>query len=79
MSPAQYAWEALSNTMRLYAESSARFHYLMQVDQEEAVANLDRAFEAKLESFHRLYDLTKSAPGFGYFDHADTSLMIVLR
>ncbi|MCR1828776.1 MULTISPECIES: hypothetical protein [Pseudomonadaceae] len=79
MSPTQYAWEALSNTMRLYAESSARFHYLMQVDQEEAVANLDRAFEAKLESFHRLYDLTKSVPGFGYFDHADTSLMIVLR
>lgn len=79
MSPAQYAWEALSNTMRLYAESSARFHSLMQVDQEEAVANHDRAFEAKLESFHRLYDVTKNLPGFDYFNHADTSLMIVLR
>jgi hypothetical protein len=79
MSPAQFAWEALSNTMRLYAESSARFHALMKVDQEEAVANHDRAFEAKLESFHRLYDVTKNLPGFDYFNHADTSLLILLR
>ncbi|WP_443692582.1 hypothetical protein ACRZ5O_33435 [Pseudomonas protegens] len=79
MSPAQFAWEALSNTMRLYAESSARIHALMEVDQEEAVANHDRAFEAKLESFHRLYDVTKNLPGFDYFNHADTSLLIVLR
>lgn len=79
MTPAQHAWEALSNTMRLYAESSARFRSLVQVDQEEAVANHDRAFEAKLESFHRLYDVTKNLPGFDYFRHADISLLIVLR
>lgn len=60
-------------------KSSARFHSLMQVDQEEAIANHDRAFEAKLESFHRLYDVTKNLPGFDFFNHADTSLLIVLR
>lgn len=41
---------------------------LMQADQEEGVANLDRAFEAKQESFHRLCDPTKSTPSFAYFE-----------
>lgn len=40
----------------------------MQADQEEGVANLDRAFEAKQESFHRLCDPTKSTPSFAYFE-----------
>lgn len=79
MTPIQSAWEALSNSMRLYAESSLKFKQLFDVDAEEAVANHDRAFEAKLEAFHRLYDLTKGLSGFEYFKHADTALLVHLR
>jgi hypothetical protein len=79
MTPIQSAWETLSNSMRLYAESSAKFKQLFSVDAEEAINNHDRAFESKLEAFHRLYDITNTLPGFGYFEHADTSLLICLR
>lgn len=79
MTPIQSAWEALSNCMRLYAESSANFQRLRAVDADEAIANHDRAFEAKLEAFHRLYDVTSSLPPFSYFGHGDTSLVIQLR
>lgn len=65
--------------MRLYAESSANFQRLRAVDPDEAIANHDRAFEAKLEAFHRLYDVTCTLPPFSYFDHGDTSLVIQLR
>jgi hypothetical protein len=37
------------------------------------------AMEAKLEKFHVLYDITKNLPGFDYFGHGDTSLVIALR
>lgn len=77
--PIHYAWEGLSNTMRLYVESRLRFKSLFEVDREEAVNNQDRAVEAKLEKFHTLYDVTKHLPGFNYLDHGDTSLLIVLR
>lgn len=79
MKSAQDAWSALSNSMRLYAESRLKFKALFAVDTEEAVCNHDRAFEAKLECFHRFYDVTKALAGFDYFSHADTSLLIVLR
>lgn len=52
---------------------------LLAEDVEEAVSNVDRAFEQKLERFHTLYDLTKSLSGFDYFERADTSLVLVLR
>lgn len=52
---------------------------LLKVDREEAVHNVDRAFEQILEKFHGLYDLTKSSSPFDYFGRADTSLVIVLR
>lgn len=71
------ALEKLSNSMRIYAENSTKFHQLRQIDTEEAINNLDRAFEAKLEAFHSLYDVTKD--GFAYFEHVDTSLLILLR
>lgn len=45
--------------MRLYGEAQMRFGNLVQVDPEEAVDNVDRAFEAKLEAFHTLYDVSK--------------------
>lgn len=65
--------------MRLYAEASMRFKSLFLVDQEEAINNLDRAFEAKLESFHSVYDITKNEGYVDYFNHADTAMVIVLR
>lgn len=73
----QSAVDKLSNTMRIYGETKMQFEKLRFVDKEEAINNLDRAFEAKLEAFHSLYDVTKS--DFNYFEHADTALLIVLR
>lgn len=71
------ALDKLSNTMRIYCEASEDFDRLKLIDNEEAIDNLDRAFEAKLEAFHSLYDVSTSE--FKYFDHVDTSLLILLR
>lgn len=79
MTSAQRAWEGLANSMRLYVESKLRFNGVFAVDREEAVKNQDMAMEAKLEKFHVLYDVTKNLPGFDYFGHGDTSLIIALR
>jgi hypothetical protein len=65
--------------MRLYVESKLRFKELFEIDREEAINNQEMAMEAKLEKFHALYDVTKNLPGFDYFCHGDTSLLIVLR
>ncbi len=73
----QIVLDKLSNSMRIYAENSTKFHQLRQVDEEEAINNLDRAFEAKLEAFHSVYDVTKD--NFKYFEHVDTFLLIMLR
>jgi len=73
----QLSIEKLSNAMRIYAENSENFHRLRLIDEEEAINNLDRAFEAKLEAFHSLYDVSKKY--VSYFDYADTNLLIVLR
>ncbi|MGM5092368.1 hypothetical protein ACD589_38015 [Rhizobium sp. 814_E9_N1_1] len=67
----------LANSMRIYAEANARFNELKKVDLEEAIDNLDRAFEAKLEAFHSVYDVDRAV--FNYFDHADTALILMLR
>ncbi|MGK5011563.1 hypothetical protein [Janthinobacterium sp. MDB2-8] len=75
----QHAWENLSNTLRLYVESHMDFAALYKVDRPDAVTRQDRALEAKLEKFHTLYDVTKHVPGFDFFRHADTSLLIVMR
>ena len=75
----QHAWENLSNTLRLYVESHMDFAALYKVDRPDAVTRQDRALEAKLEKFHTLYDVTKHVPGFDFFKHADTSLLIVMR
>ncbi|WP_230280465.1 hypothetical protein [Croceicoccus sp. Ery15] len=71
------AIRSLANTMRLYGEAQMRFGNLVQVDPEEAVDNVDRAFEAKLEAFHTLYDVSKEH--FPYFEHGDTGLLIAIR
>ena len=77
MKTKQIAVDKLSNTMRLYGEARYNFERLKLEDQEEAINNLDRAFESKLEVFHSLYDVTKA--DFNFFDHADTALLILIR
>ncbi|WP_218015942.1 hypothetical protein [Brevundimonas vesicularis] len=67
----------LANTMRLYVEAHLRFPGIFDVDREEAVNNLDRAFEAKLNAFHSLYDVSKTS--FPYSDFGDTALLIAVR
>lgn len=71
------AVSTLANSMRLYVEAHFRFGDLFKVDPEEAIDNIDRAFEAKLEAFHSLYDVSKKL--FPYFDHGDTALIIAVR
>jgi hypothetical protein len=46
----------LANTMRLYVETHVRFAGLLNVDREEAINNLDRAFEAKLCTARGFWD-----------------------
>lgn len=67
----------LANTMRLYGEAHMRFPGLFDVDREEAIDNLDRAFEAKLNAFHSLYEV--SGKLFPYLDFGDTALLIGVR
>lgn len=73
----QLAIDKLANTMRLYVETKLNFERLKNIDIEEAVNNLDRAFEAKLEAFHSLYDVTND--DFEYFDCPETATLIMLR
>lgn len=61
----------------MYVETQMRFGELFKVDPEEAIDNLDRTFEMKLEAFHTLYDVSKHL--FPYFDHGDTNVLIAVR
>lgn len=63
--------------MRICGEANWRFSEIFKVDPEEAIDNVDRAFEMKLEAFHTLYDVSKDV--FPYFEHADTALLIAVR
>ena len=63
--------------MRIYVENHLDFQRQVRVDKEEAVDNLDRAFESKLEAFHSLYDVSKAH--LDYFAHADTASLILIR
>jgi hypothetical protein len=73
----QNALSRLANSMRLFGEANFKFEKLKKIDLEEAVHNLDRTFEAKLEAFHSLYDVDKTE--LDYFAHADTAALIMLR
>lgn len=73
----QRSLDKLCNTIRIYNEERIKSKSLFFVDKEEAINNLDRAFDAKLEAFHSLYDVTKTE--IKYFDYADTSLIILIR
>ncbi|KXF75265.1 hypothetical protein ATN84_18495 [Paramesorhizobium deserti] len=73
----QNAVRVLATTMRRYSEANLAFKTLKHVDLEEAIENLDRAFESKLEALHSLYDVDKS--DFDYFVNPDTAVLIMLR
>lgn len=73
----QQAIKKLSNSMRIYGETHLSFQRLVRIDKEEAIDNLDRAFESKLEAFHSLYDVSKAY--LDYFAHADTASLILVR
>lgn len=73
----QVAIDKLANSMRMYIEVHMQFSSLKRIDLEEAINNLDRAFETKLEAFHSLYDVTKH--DFNYFKEGDTALLIMIR
>jgi hypothetical protein len=73
----QQAIKKLANSMRIYVETHINFQRLKDIDSEEAIDNLDRAFEAKLEAFHSLYDVTKAE--LDYFSYGDTAALILMR
>jgi hypothetical protein len=73
----EQAIKKLANSMRIYVETHMDFQRLKTIDIEEAVDNLDRAFEAKLEAFHSLYDVTKD--DLDYFSYGDTAAIILMR
>ncbi|BCB18308.1 hypothetical protein [Bosea sp. ANAM02] len=73
----EMAISLLANNLRLYAEAQVKFAELVRIDREEAINNVDRAFEANLEGFHTLYDVSRNQ--FDYFAHADTTLVIAMR
>ncbi|WP_083429501.1 hypothetical protein [Pantoea sp. Ae16] len=66
-----------ANNLRLYGEAFFRYRELVAIDQEEAIHNLDRAFEQNLEGFHTLYDVSQAM--FDFHEHPDTSLLISIR
>lgn len=66
-----------ANGMRLYGEAFLRYSGLVEIDKEEAIHNLDRSFEAALEGFHGLYDVSKNL--LNYHAFPETSLLISLR
>jgi hypothetical protein len=71
------AMSRLANTMRIYVEAFLRYKGLVAIDKEEAINNIDRAWESKLEAFHTLYDVTQEE--LDYFDRPDSALLIFLR
>ncbi|MEP9721963.1 hypothetical protein [Xanthomonas euvesicatoria] len=66
-----------ANAMRLYGEAFINYRDLVAIDQEEAIHNLDRAFEHNLEGFHALYDVSQVL--FDFHGCPDSSLLIALR
>ena len=63
--------------MRIYTETHLNCQRLVLIDKEEAIDNLDRAFESKLEAFHSLYDVSKDR--LDYFAYGDTASLILMR
>ena len=73
------AADRLSNALRLYAEASLRARELFAVDPEEAIDNLDRAFDGVLAGFHSLYDAMGTGCGLDWHAHGDTLACLLVR
>jgi len=52
-----YSFEDLAQTFRVLLEANFQLNQLLPVDRGEAIGNLETAINAKLNSFHNLYDL----------------------
>lgn len=74
------AADRVSNALRIYAETSLRTKSLYAVDPEEAVDNLDRAFDGLLAGLHSLYDAMRKAKcALDWYAHGDTAASLVIR
>lgn len=74
------AADRLSNALRLYAEASINSKALFSVDKEEAIDNLDRAFDGILNGFHSMYDAMIAAKlELNWHAHGDTAACILVR
>lgn len=74
------AADRLANSLRLYAEASLSSRALFATDQEEAIDNLDRAFDAILQAFHSLYDAMAAAKlPLDWHGHGETAACILVR
>jgi hypothetical protein len=71
--------DKLANAMRIYGETRMLSRKLINIDTEEAVNNIDRAFDAKLETFHSVYEIIQDNKLLNCFNYADTSAIILLR
>jgi hypothetical protein len=74
------AADRLGNALRLYAETSLSFRKLFALDRDEAIDNLDRAFDAILAGFHSLYDaMTAQQLPLNWHAYGDTAACIIVR
>lgn len=74
------AADRLGNSLRLYAEASLRSRALFATDQEEAIDNLDRAFDGILAGLHSMYDaMTAARVSLDWHAHGDTAACILVR
>lgn len=74
------AADRVSNALRLYSETSLRTKSLYAVDLEEAVDNLDRAFDGLLAGLHSLYDAMRNVQcALDWYAHGDTAASIIVR
>ncbi len=74
------AADRLGNALRLYAEASLRSPALFATDPEEAIDNLDRAFDAILVGFHSMYDaMATEQLQLDWHAHGDTAACILVR
>lgn len=74
------AADRLGNSLRLYAEASLQSRALLATDEEEAIDNLDRAFDGILASFHSMYDAMIAARWpLDWHAHGETAACILVR
>jgi hypothetical protein len=69
-----------ANSLRLYIECKLTSKTVFNVDPEEAIDNVDRAFDAILGSIHSLYDAMKEAGlPLDWHSHGEMEACIIVR